>query len=91
MLEPVDVRVVTRFNPLFAATVLTVGLILGAVVTKIPWHRFEPSARAAYSQTLGAELIGLRTDPYRGPADEIADFSRLDLYVSYLPLASLAW
>jgi hypothetical protein len=72
VLEPVLVRH-TRFNPLFsAAAVFIVGLVLGALISIIPAHRFEPFAQAAYSPPLGAKLIGLRADPYVGPTVVLA-------------------
>ena len=73
MLEPVAVRFAirpSRFLPAVAA--LIAALLIGTTAIKTLRHDLEPRAQAVYVESLDAVLLGLRTDPYRGPSVVLA-------------------
>lgn len=94
MLEPVLVRPVPRLAPTLVVAVFAAVAIFGAVIVKMSTSHLEPSVQATYSQALGAELIGLRTDAYRGPDVVLACLARGafcdERWVSYAAIDAVA-
>lgn len=96
MLEPVAIRALPRLRPSFGTlAALLAGLAVGAAVMLIPDDLPAPRMQAAYSLALDAKLVGLRTDPYRGPTEVLACLVRhgafcVEQWVSYAAIDAVA-
>ncbi len=54
--------------PVFGMLIgLMLGMVLGAVIGRAAVDPPDSRVQVTHSQELDADLIGLRTDPYRGP------------------------